>query len=336
MIATRIVAGGLALAGAALLSTPSAWAQTELNMATVSQTSDDYQLAIALSNILAKEGRYKLTPDGGSGTVKGLRLLAQGRVQVSPIGAPHFADARGGAGSFKDDPAELVAAFGDLRALFAIPTGMAQYVARADSGLKTVTDLAGRRVAIGKPGGNAGRVTTFLFQVHGLDREAGDYDGEYIDFGPALEEVGDGKRDAALVWGGVPQAGVYNLSRATPVRFVSPDPAKLADFQSAISNGQYYVFRKVAPETLKAAYGDGVVADGPMYAWTFPMMLVVSKDMDEQTAYDLTKAVWDNADAIRASSAQLNLLDIETATEALSADLHPGAARYFREQGVLK
>lgn len=329
MVRAAAVAAVLALAAAPLQ------AQTDITMATVSQTSDDYQLAIAWSNILGRDGAYRLTPDGGSGTVKGLRLLAQGRVQVSPIGAPHFADAVGGSGSFKDDPADLVNAYGDLRALFAIPTGMAQYVARAESGYETVTDLAGKRVAIGRPGGNAGRVTTFLFNVHGLDREAGDYAGEYIDFGPALEELGDGKLDAALVWGGVPQAGVYNLSRQTPVRFVSPDPAKLEAFQQAITNGQYYVFREIAPEVVKAAYGDGVVIDGPMYAWTFPMMLLVSKDMDEQTAYDLTAAVWDNVEEIKAASEQLNLLDAATATQALSAELHPGAARYFRERGLL-
>lgn len=324
----------LAFATLSLLGVP-AQAQTDIAMATVSQTSDDYQLAIAWSNILGETGDYRLTPDGGSGTVKGLRLVAQGRVQISPIGAPHYADAVGGSGSFKDDPAELVEAYGDLRALFAIPTGMAQYVARAESGHTTVTDLAGKRVAIGRPGGNAGRVTTYLFNVHGLDRAAGDYDGEYIDFGPALEELGDGKLDAALVWGGVPQAGVYNLSRQTPVRFVSPDPAKLGEFQRAITNGEFYVFREVSPEIVKAAYGDGVEIDGPMYAWTFPMMLVVSKDMDEQTAYDLTAAVWDNVDEIKAASAQLNLLDADTATDALSAELHPGAARYFRERGLL-
>lgn len=328
----------LALFAAASLvvaETP-ATAQTDITIATVSQTSDDYQLAIAWSTILAESGDYRLTPDGGSGTVKGLRLVAQGRVQISPIGAPHYADAVAGSGSFKDDPAELVEAYGDLRALFAIPTGMAQYVARAESGYETVTDLAGKRVAIGRPGGNAGRVTTFLFGVHGLDREAGDYDGEYIDFTPALEELGDGKLDAALVWGGVPQAGVYNLSRQTPIRFVSPDPAMLPEFQKAITNGEFYIFREVSPEIVKAAYGDGVVIDEPMYAWTFPMMLVVSKDMDEETAYQLTAAVWDNIERIKGASEQLRLLEAATATEALSADLHPGAERYFRERGLLQ
>lgn len=325
----------LAAAAMLCLSALPALAQTALTMATVSQTSDDYQLAIAWSNVLGREGKYRLTPDGGSGTVKGLRLLAQGRVQISPIGAPHFADAVSGVGSFKDDPAGLVASYKNLRALFAIPTGMAQYVARADSGLRTIADLAGKRIAIGRPGGNAGLVTTHLFAAHGLDRDRGDYAGEYIDFGPALEELGDGKLDAALVWGGVPQAGVYNLSRATKVRFVSPDPARLEAFQRAISNGQYYVFREISPEILKTAYGDGVEADSPMYAWTFPMMLVVSKDMDEQTAYELTRALWENVEEIRASSTQLTLLDARTATQALSAELHPGAARYFRERGLL-
>lgn len=325
---------GLACVLALMLGTQAA-AQVDLSMATVSQTSDDYQLAIAWSNILDRDGRYRLTPDGGSGTVRGLRSVAQGRMDVTPIGAPHFADALAGAGSHAEDPAALIAAYKDMRALFAIPTGMAQYVTRADAGLTRIDQLRGGRVAIGRPGGNAGRVTTYLFRVHGLDIDAGDFSGEYIDFGPALDDLADRKLDAVLVWGGVPQAGVYNLSRGTPVRFVSPDPAMLPAFQQAITNGEYYIFREVSPEVVRAAYGEGVVIDGPMHAWTFPMMIVVSKDMDEQTAYDLTAAVWDNIDEIKASSAQLNLLDVSTATQALSAELHPGAARYFRERGVI-
>jgi TRAP transporter TAXI family solute receptor len=322
---------------AALAAAPvAATAQTELTMSTVSQTSDDYQLAIAWSNVLSEGGKYRIVPDGGSGTVRGLRLLAQGRVQLSPIGAPHYADAIQRSGSFAEDPPELVERYKSLRALFAIPTGMAQYVVRADSGIASLADLRGKRVAIGRPGGNAGRVTTILYKIHGLDVERGDYRGEYIDFGPGLEELADGKLDAVLVWGGMPHSAVYNTSRTTPVSFISPDPAKLPDFRAAITNGDYYVFREVPPDVIRAAYGQGVRIDAPMRAWTFPMMIVVNGDMDETTAYELTRTLWENVETVRSSSQALSLLDAGTATEALSTELHPGAARYFRERGLLR
>lgn len=324
------------LLAAMVAATAPAFAQTDVNMATVSESSDDYQLAIAWSNILVKEGKYRIVPDGGSGTVKGLRLLAQGRVQLSPIGAPHYADAINRSGSFKDDPAELVESYKKLRALFAIPTGMAQYVVRADSPIKSIADLKGKRVAIGRPGGNAGLVTTFLYRAHGLDIDKKDFSAEYLDYGPALEELGDGKLDASLVWGGVPHSAVYNLSRATKVRFVSPDPAKLDAFRALVSNGQHYVFRQISPEVLKTAYGDGVDIGEPMYVWTFPMMIMASGDMSEGDAYALTAALWDNIAGVKAASQQLNLLDMATATDALSVPLHPGAEKYFREKGVVK
>ncbi|WP_171054148.1 TAXI family TRAP transporter solute-binding subunit [Arenibacterium halophilum] len=333
MLTFKNAAAAVFLAASAIAAP--AVAQTQLNMATVSQTSDDYQFAIALSNILAKDGQYQLTPDGGSGTVKGLRSVAMGRMQLTPIGSPHYADAVAGQGSFKEDPERLINAYKDLRALFAIPTGMAQYVTLANSGIETLGDLEGKRVGIGRPGGNGGRVSQVLFSTYGLDADS-DYSPEYIDYTAALEELGDNKLDATLVWGGVPQAGVFNLSRQAQVRFISPEPEKLADFRGAISNGDYYVFREVPAELLKKAYGDDVVADGPAYCWTFPMMIVVSKDMDEQTAYDITKAVWDNVEEMRASSDQLSLLDPNTAIDALSAELHPGSAKYFREIGLLK
>ena len=64
MLTFKNAAAAVFLAASAIAAP--AVAQTQLNMATVSQTSDDYQFAIALSNILAKDGQYQLTPDGGS------------------------------------------------------------------------------------------------------------------------------------------------------------------------------------------------------------------------------------------------------------------------------
>lgn len=306
----------------------------EFVMATVSLTSEDFQLAMAWSDVLAQQNTgLRITPVA-TGTVKGLRNMAQGRADLSLIGAPHYLDAVNRDGSFKEDPPEMVAAYRKLRVLFAIDTGMGQYVVRADSPIRTLADLKGRRVSIGRPGGNAGRVSVSLFKVHGNDAERGELQTEYLDYGPSLDRLGNGQIDATLVWGGIPQSGIDQASRSSALRFVSPDPASLGALQATISNGAHYLYRTIPAARVKEAYGGRVQSDGDVVFWTFPFMVMVHADMPEQTAYTLCRGFWSNVEKVRASSAALALIDLSNATSGLSAELHPGARRCLTELGA--
>jgi len=310
-------------------------AAKELVIGTIGLTGDTYQLAVAWSNIMLKKGGdLKLTPVDGGGTNKMMRSIAAGRMDIGFIGAPHYRDAVEKSGGFKEEPDDLVAVYKTMQILFAIQTGGAQYVTRVDSNIKTIADFKGKKVAIGAPGGNMGRVSTVLFKLYGLDAEKGDVKAQYLEYGAALEALGNNQLDAVAVWGGVPQSGVYNASRANKLRFVSPDAAKLPEFQKALTNGEYYVFREVAPADIKAAYGDAFLAEAPMRLWTFPMMVIVGKDMPADTAYALVKELWDQIAEVKASSNTLTLLDVKVALDNVSAPVHPGAARYFAEKGL--
>lgn len=306
----------------------------EIVVSAVAPTSDDYALAVAWSNVVAKQGGDIRLTVVDNGSVKALRKLAKGQVDVAVIGAPHYKDATEKKGKFKKDPDDLIKKYADVRALFAIRTSAAQYVVRTDSGVKKFTDLKGKKFAIGRPGGNAGRVTKAMLAAHGIDLEK-EADGQYLKYGPAMEQMSTGDMDGTLVWGGVPQAAVDNASRQMKLRFVSPDPAKLDAFRKIITNGQYYVLKKIPAATLQKAYGGRVEDNGDQYFWTFPFMFVVDKSMGDDTAYRITKALWDNIAEINKASLALSLIHVDGAIDALSAKLHPGAARYFKEKGLL-
>lgn len=325
---------GVVLAASIGVSQPASSA--EVVMSAVGPTTQDYAMAVVWSNLLAKTGSQNSMTVVDDGSVKGLRKLAQGQVDIVAIGAPHYRDATQRGGKFKEDPEELIPKYKDMSALFAIRTSAAQYIARTDSGVKTIQDFKGKTLAIGRPGGNAGRVTSALFKAHGVDLEAGDADGQYLKYGPALEQMANGNMDATLVWGGIPHAAVENASRQMKLRFVSPDPSKLMDFRGNITNGDFYVFQRVPKETIESAYGGRVEAERDAYFWTFPFMMVVRNDMPEDVAYDITKTIWDNIKEVNKTSAALSLITIDGATDSLSADLHPGAMKYFKEAGVIK
>ncbi len=325
----------IVVAGALALSASISAKAEEVIFSAVGPTTQDYQMAVAWSNLLGDaKSKLKMTVvDNGS--VKGLRQVAKKQADIVAIGSPHYKDATQKSGKFKNDPDDLVAAYKNMSALFAITTSAAQYVARADSGVNDIKTFKGKKLAIGRPGGNAGRVTTALFKAHGLDLKAGDADGQYLKYGPALEQMANGSMDATLVWGGIPHAAVDNASRQMELSFVSPDPAMLDSFRKNITNGEYYVFQKVPKSAIEQAYGGRVKADEFEYFWTFPFMMVVRDDMPEDTAYELTKTFWSNIAKINGMSPALSLISKEGALEALSAKIHPGAAKYYKEIGLL-
>lgn len=306
----------------------------EVIFSAVGPTTQDYQMAVAWSNLLAEaKSKNKMTVvDNGS--VKGLRQVAKGQADIVAIGSPHFKDATLKEGQFKEDPQDLVDAYKNMSALFAITTSAAQYIALADRHIDSIEDFKGKALAIGRPGGNAGRVTTALFKAHGIDITAGDTEGRYLKYAPALDQMANGTLDATLVWGGVPHAAIDNASRQMKLSFVSPDPSKLDAFRKNITNGEYYVFQKVPKATLEAAYGGRVAAHEFEYFWTFPFMMVVRNDMPDDMAYDLVKTFWNNIAKINGMSPALSLITKEGALEALSAKVHPGAARYYNEVGM--
>ncbi|GGK34999.1 C4-dicarboxylate ABC transporter substrate-binding protein [Salinarimonas ramus] len=302
----------------------------ELVFSGVSPTSDDYQLGVVWSGI-AREAGLRMTVVE-NGTVAGMRKAAQGEVDIVGVGAPHYLDAVGGTGAYTEDPEALREGYRDMKAILALPVGMAQYVAPADGDIRAFADLAGKTVGIGRPGGNAGRVTQTLFGIHGI---ADSVDGQAIEYGPALEQIASGTMDATLVWGSIPTAAIDNASRATRLRFVSPDPATLDAFREEVSNGQYYVYQRIPAAAIEKAYEGRVVAEEDAYFWTFPYQIMVRGDVDEDTVYALTKALWENIETVNGASAALSLVTLEDALSSISADLHPGAARYYREIGRL-
>ena len=76
--------------------------------------------------------------------------------------------------------------------------------------------------------------------------------------------------------------------------------------------------------------------EGVVRFWTFPMQVVVRKEMPEDVAYTIVKAFWENLDDIKATGVALANLNKDDSLESLSAQLHPGAVRYYKEKGWIK
>jgi len=310
-------------------------AKTTLTMAAMGKTTDTYMVAMGWSNVLNKvKSDIAITPLEGGGVVMLARGMAQGKWDISFISTPHYLNALAGKRQFAKDPVELREKYKDFRALFGVTSGMGMYVVRADSGIKKIIDLKGKKVAIGRPGGGGAKLTPLFFKAHGL--EPGDYKPEFLKPGPALDEMRNNRLDGAAVWGGVPQAALFNFSRQFPIHFLSFTKDGFKKFQAMVPGGDKFALRTYSSEDLKAGYGDGVVQEGEVHFWTFPMQVVVRQEMPEAVAYEIVKAFWENLDDIKATGVALASLNKDDSLESLSAQFHPGAVKYYKEKGWMK
>ncbi|UCE30897.1 MAG: TAXI family TRAP transporter solute-binding subunit [Burkholderiales bacterium] len=323
--ATALLLAGAGRAGAA----------DALTVAAISETSDTYMLAVGWSAALRSAGlSHAITPISGGGTIKLLRGVAQGKWDIGFVSTPHYTDALKARRNFKDDPPELLERYKSVRALFGITSGMGHYVARADTGIRTIADLKGHVVSVGQPGGGGSKITPALFKHHGAEAEK-DYRVVFLKDQAALDEMRNGKVDVAAVWGGVPQPAILNFSRQFPIRLLSLDPVSFDAFRKDFPGGSNFVLRAFDAAELKKVYGDALDQEGMVYFFTFPMQVVARADMPEQTAYEIVKAFWEHLDEVKAVGAALSSLSSKDAVESLSAQLHPGAQRYYRERGWL-
>ncbi|GIE95668.1 TAXI family TRAP transporter solute-binding subunit [Paractinoplanes rishiriensis] len=204
-----------------------------------------------------------------------------------------------------------------LVALARVYDDLLHLVVPADSPIRTLTDLRGKRVSVGARG--SGTVVTVgrLLTVAGLFGP-GVLDRRELSLDDSVRALNSGEIDAFFFSGGLPVAGIQQLTKLGAFRIV--DLSRwAADMRSRYSD--VYVVRDVPT----SAYQMPAVA-----TIAVPNLLVVSAEMDDDLAYDLTRLLLERRDALAAAHPAAERLDLRAAIATLPVPLHTGAARYYR------
>lgn len=265
------------------------------------------------------EGVRVNTQSSGA-SVENLRLLEAGEVQL--IMAVNGVAAAGvaGTGAFADDGAlENVAFVGNIYG------EVMQIVARADAGINSIADMAGKRIAIGPAGSGTEVLARTILEAEGINPDS-DISGQQDTFGDAIEALRDGRLDAAFAILALPHGGTTDLANSVDLTLVSIEGALLDRLLNA-------------DPTLSAL---DVPAD------TYPNLsagatfvtnwatLYTSPDISDDTVYDLTKVLYEQAESIANAHAAGRQIQITTAVDGRAdIPMHPGAQRYYEEVGAL-
>jgi uncharacterized protein len=202
-------------------------------------------------------------------------------------------------------------------ALARLYTNFTQVVTLASSDIETVPDLAGKRVSTGSPNSGTEVIANRILEVAEVEIER-----EQLGIAESVQALRDGVIDAFFWSGGLPTGGITDLSSTDEIRILPLDDV-LPDMRE--SYGDFYA----AAEIPAGTYG----IDEAVETIGVDNALVVRADINEELAYQITKLLFDHKTDLVAVHPEAENLDVELASDVAPLELHPGATRYYDEEG---
>jgi TRAP transporter TAXI family solute receptor len=209
--------------------------------------------------------------------------------------------------------------FTDLRALFPMYDTPFHFVALTKSGIKTVKDLAGKKVGVGPRAGTCGTYFPLMFKAIGVDTT--------MRFGQAADmanQLSDGMIDAFPFCAGLPIAAYSELETSKEVTFFTFTADEIAKIKQALPEMSDSVVPKSTYKSMKEDHKTIGVYN----------FFIVHKDLDADTAYRITKAVLENnAEMVKGHAAAKETV-LENWDKNTFLPFHPGAVKYYTEKGI--
>lgn len=306
-----------AFACALALGAPKAQAEQFINVLTGGTSGVYYPLGVALSDIYAKgiEGS-RTQVQATKASVENLNLIQQGKGEI--------AFTLGDALSFAwegNTEAGFKAPLDKLRVVAAIYPNYVQIAALAESGVTTITDLQGKTLSVGAAKSGTELNARAILAAAGLSYEAlGKV--EYLPFAESVELMKNRQLEATLQSSGLGNAAIKDLASGQAISIVSV-PAEVV----AAMGAPYMA------ATIPAGTYQGQTADVPTVA--VANYLVTSADLPDEVVYQMTKLIFEHLDTLKAAHSAGAGISLEGAAQNPPVPLHPGAERFYREQGKL-
>lgn len=274
--------------------------------------------AAVTETINETDASLAIEPRNTKGSTENIPLLEEGKLDIALVQGEAALEALNGIGRPK----------ADLKIVAAMYSTPGMFVVRADSACRTIRDLLGKPVAFGAKGSGLVILARYVLDGIGLDQEK-DFRAIYLDRagdGPAMVQDG---RAAALWGGGIGWPGFETMSQsASGARFIAPDAGEIARILAK------HAFLKplTVPAGSYAGQSEPIASVG---SWSF---ILVRPTLAEDIAYRIARALHLGESALGARLAQAReTTAANTAAAAPDVSLiHPGVARYLREQGLLR
>jgi TRAP transporter TAXI family solute receptor len=305
------------IAAAVALAPIGAQADQFINILTGGTGGVYYPLGVALSKIYAEkmEG-VKPSVQSTKASVENLNLLQAGKGEVAFTLGDSLADAWAG-----NAEVGFKTKLDKLRTIAAIYPNYIQIAALSSAGIKTLADLKGKRLAVGAPKSGTELNARAILKGAGMSyKDLGKV--EYLPFNESIELMKNRQLDATLISAGLGVSAIRDLCASVECTIVEIPKSVVEKI------GTPY-------ESLPIPGGTYNGNDKDVMAAAVPNYLVTRSTLSDDEVYLMTKTMFDNLAGLRAAHAAAKSIDLKTAGKNPPVPLHPGAAKLYKEKGVL-
>ena len=307
-----------AFAALSLMFASSAIAETYLSIGSNPVGNTAYQWAAGISELVNKNvSGVKAAAEGTKGYVANVQLMLDGKVEAGFSNTRLAYEAHHAQGSYEGQKKGQIVGWMSVKPIYM------QVVVKADSDIKSLSDLRGKRVGMGQPGGTSMLDADLLMETVGLT-PGQDFTEFRVKLPTMVDMLGDNQLDA-LIWSGTPpMPPVIKLKSQHDVRFL--------DIPREISEK----IMKVSPAYTKGDLKANVYADQPNEVKSYMLgnVLLIKADVPEEIVYQATKAVMENLDFMASVHPAWKTVEKDAIVNGFTIPVHPGALRYYREAGV--
>jgi TRAP transporter TAXI family solute receptor len=277
-----------------------------------------YPLGVKLSELLNKYAGDKVSASASTSgaSVANVKALATGDANLIFVQNDIAYYGYKGIYMFENQSVTLI------RGIAVLYPEIIQIVVKADSGIKSLGDLAGKRVAVGAAGSGTAVEAEIILKTAGLwDKIT----PQYLDFRQAAEALKLGQVDAAFVVAGIPTSAVMELAATTPVSLV-----EISDdvYQSLIQSGYRFFVRVTVPKDTYSGLDRDVKTLAVM------AMLATRSDVPDSVVQTILKVMFDHLDELQQAHARAKDISLSKALEGMPIPLHPGAVKFYEEKGI--
>jgi len=311
----------LTVAAALALACSAVQAQQFFRIGTGGTAGTYYPVGGMIANAVSQPGKIIVTAQASNGSVANVNGIAGGALESGFSQADVATWGQKGTGIFEGKPSVP-----GLRLIANLYPESVHVVVRKGSGIKSVADLKGKRVALDEPGSGTLVNARAILAAYGIKET--DIKPEYIKPNQAGDKMKDGSLDAFFFTGGAPAGAIAELASAGSGIELLPIDGAQADALRAAS--PFFSSDLIAADTYKGVAAVKTLAVGAQW--------VTSDKADAATVYEITKALFSDAaqKQLAAGHAKGKFITKENAVQSAGIPFHPGAEKFYKEAGLLK
>lgn len=312
------IAASILFAAVLLAGCSKANAKKDYILATGGTGGTYYPFGGAIANIWnTKIENMNVTAQATGASAENLRLINKGDAEFGTVQNDVMDYAFNGTDMFAGEKLSNIATIGTLY------PEVIQIAVSEDSGINSIADFKGKRISVGDAGSGVEFNAKQILEGYGLTFN--DIKKSNLSFKESAEAIQNGTLDGCFITAGVPNAALQELAFSAGLKLI---PVSGNEAATVMDKYGYYTATTIPGGTYK-----GTDEDVPALA--IKATLAVSKNLDEDTVYEMTKALFENLQELGNAHAKGKEVSAASAVTGVSVPFHPGAVKYFKEIGLM-